>query len=155
VTDADRLARERYERERRAAAERERERTRKSAEAHAALLSRLQDLIRRALDEFPRTRAAEMTPYPVRRGRLLRRRDVLASWPVGTVDRSWSSWSGQDMPVFLLSNGDLVWGRPDGRDHHAFGYRLQDVFGSEDLQRMCEKLQARVAVADGAAAART
>jgi len=153
MADADRLARERYERQRRAVADVERERTRKSAEAHAALLSRLQGLVRRALDEFPDTRAAEMTPYPVRRRRRLRRTDAIASWPVGTVDRNWSSWPGQDMPVFLLSNGDLVWGRPGMQDHHSFGYRLQDVFGDADLQRMCEKLEAALAIADVPSAA--
>jgi len=155
MADVDRLARERYGQLQQAAADAERERTRKAAETHAALLARLQGLVRRALDEFPQTRAAEMTPYPVRRRRPLRRSDVMASWPVGTVDRSWSSWPGQDMPVFLLSNGDLVWSRPELQGHHAFGYRSQDVFGDADLQRMCQNLEARVAVADAPAPART
>lgn len=95
-----------------------------------------------------------MTPYPVRRGRLWRRKDAMASWPVGTVDHHWSSWPTQDMPVFLLSNGDLVWSKPGLEDHHAFRYRLQDVFGDGDLERMCETLEARLAAADPAAPAR-
>lgn len=147
MADVDRLARERYGQQQQAAANKERERARQSAETHAAQLTRLQDLVRRALDEFPRTRTAEMTPYPVRRKRLLRRSDVMASWPVGTVDRNWLSWPGQNMPVFLLSNGDLVWGRPALQEHHAFGYRLQDVFGDADLGRMCEQLEAILASA--------
>jgi hypothetical protein len=155
MAEVDRLARERYEREQQAVADKERERARKAAETHAALLARLDGLVRRALEEFPQTRAAEMTPYPVRRGKLLRRKDVLASWPVGTVDRDWASWPGRDMPMFLLSNGDLIWSRPGPQAEHAFGYRLQDQFGDADLQRMCENLEALVAVADAPEPTRT
>ena len=155
MADVDRLAREIYEHKRQAVADAEQERTRKAAETHAELLTKLENLIQRALEEFPRTRAVEMTPYPVRRRGLLRRSDVMASWPVGTVKRGWSIWPGQDMPMFLLSNGDLVWSRPGLQNHHAFGYRLQDMFGNADLQLMCENLEARIAGAQASAAART
>lgn len=112
-----------------------------AAATTADLRQKLAGLVARALAEFPHTRAAEIVPYRVVKPRfiLFSREETRAAWSIGGLYRPESSRRrAGDIPVLLLSSGEIVWQASSGAEAPR---GLQSIVGNNDLRRLCRSLE--------------